>query len=533
MPNHSMPYALVAGPTKSPIFTTLPSTEPLSKKDFKHAETSLRQELLDLQSDLRKSKTAVYVVLCGVDGAGKGELSNLLSEWLDPRGIVTCAYDEPSKEERDRPEAWRFWRDLPRRGSIGVFLSAWYHRPLIDKAYDEIGETRFERSLDRIRAFENTLADDGTLILKIWMHLDKDQQELRFKALESDPRLEWRVTPKDWRHWRMYDRFVAAAERIVGGTGTKQAPWVVLDGSDPNRRSVQAGEYIAERLRLHLEKTRERAKAEQGVSDSAREADREAEKGSEKGAGKDVRKGAGSKGATCLAGLDLSHSLDKKAYRDQLIEYQALLNRLYRRAKERGISTVLVFEGWDAAGKGGAIRRLTAALDARGYRVISTAAPTDEELAHHYMWRFWKHLPSAGRVTIFDRSWYGRVLVERVEGFATPQEWKRAYDEINEFESQLTDHGLVVLKFWFHISPEEQKRRFEARAETPHKRWKLTEEDWRNRGKWGAYELAVDDMVGRTDTPEAPWILVEGEDKAYARVKVLRELCQRLRRALD
>ena len=313
----------------------------------------------------------------------------------------------------------------------------------------------------------------------------------------------------------MYDRFEAAAERIVQGTATEEAPWLVLDGSDPHRHKVQIGEFLAARARAHLRRRAERAAGQQA-------ADSQLER-------QDVQPGV----SRVLAGLDLSVALAKHDYRRELVECQARLSRLYRRARERGVSTVLVFEGWDAAGKGGAIRRLTAALDARGYRVISVAAPTEDELAHHYLWRFWRRLPRTGRVTVFDRSWYGRVLVERVEGLASPEEWGRAYDEINEFERQLTDHGNVVLKFWFHISPEEQERRFAARAETPHKRWKLTDEDWRNRSRWGAYELAVDEMVRRTDSETAPWILVEGEDKPFARVKVLREVCGRLERALD
>jgi polyphosphate:AMP phosphotransferase len=516
MPKRRSKHVLVSGPTESPIFPAVRPAEPLPKADFERAESELRQKLLDVQAELRGADFPVFILVCGVDGAGKGELSNLLSKWMDPRGIATCAYDKPSQEERERPEYWRFWRDLPRRGSIGVFLSAWYHRPLLDKANDEIGERRFEAVLERIRAFERTHVDDGALILKLWMHLDRDQQQRRFETLEADPLQEWRVTSKDWRHWRMYDRFIAAAEHIVQSTATEKAPWLILDGPDEYRRVIEAGEHIVSRLREHLDARLARPK--KGAREAAPPAEAPAPE---------------SGGSQLLAGLDLSLSLDKKTYQRELQEHQASLSRLHRRAKERGVSTVLVFEGWDAGGKGGAIRRLTAAMDARGYRVVSIAAPTDEELAHHYLWRFWSRLSRAGRVSIFDRSWYGRVLVERVEGLATPSEWERAYDEIREFEEQLTDHGIVVLKFWFQISHEEQERRFEARAKTPHKRWKLTEEDWRNRGKWDAYERAVDDMIRRTSTEDAPWILVEGNHKPFARIKVLREVCGRLRRALN
>ena len=220
-------------------------------------------------------------------------------------------------------------------------------------------------------------------------------------------------------------------------------------------------------------------------------------------------------GPTILDRLDMSQSLGKQDYRAELAKYQARLHALDRKAVDRKVSGIGVFEGWDAGGKGGAIRRLTAALDARDYRVISIAAPTDEERQHHYLWRFWRHLARAGRATFFDRSWYGRVLVERVEGFATEAEWRRAYAEINDFEERLVRHGIVLLKFWLHITKDEQLRRFKAREEIPYKRWKLTDEDWRNREKWDLYEQAVNDMIERTSTAHAPWTLIEGNDKRF------------------
>jgi polyphosphate kinase 2 (PPK2 family) len=201
---------------------------------------------------------------------------------------------------------------------------------------------------------------------------------------------------------------------------------------------------------------------------------------------------------------------------------------LQRRAGKRGVSTILVFEGWDAAGKGGAIRRVTGSLDARDYQVIPIAAPNDEERAHHYLWRFWRHLSRAGRLTIFDRSWYGRVLVERVEGFATEAEYMRGYGEIDHFEEQLVTDGILLLKFWIHISKAEQLKRFRDRSRTSYKQWKITDEDWRNRKRWDDYTVAVNDMVARTSTKIAPWTLVEGNDKNFARIKVLRTLADRL-----
>ena len=221
-----------------------------------------------------------------------------------------------------------------------------------------------------------------------------------------------------------------------------------------------------------------------------------------------------------------------KEYRSELAKQQSRLWKLTWEANRKKVSSVAVFEGWDAAGKGGCIRRMTWAMDARLYHVISVAKPTDEEYARHYLWRFWRHIPRAGLATIYDRSWYGRVLVERVEGFAQETEWTRAYLEINDFERQLVDHGTVVTKFWLHISPEAQLERFKEREKIAWKKYKLTDEDWRNREKWRAYELAVHDMVVRTSTQEAPWKLVPACDKRLARLTVLKTFCDRLEAAL-
>ncbi|MFQ5526194.1 MAG: hypothetical protein ACE5GX_08015 [Thermoanaerobaculia bacterium] len=227
-----------------------------------------------------------------------------------------------------------------------------------------------------------------------------------------------------------------------------------------------------------------------------------------------------------LSQVDLNVALAKEAYHEQLREHQLALLRRSRDLYASHRTLVVVLEGWDAAGKGGAIRRLTHALDPRSYQVFSISAPTEEELAHQYLWRFWKRMvpPREKQILVFDRSWYGRVLVERVEGFAKPGEWRRAYREINDFERQLVDSGAGVVKLWFHISAEEQKARFDARDATPHKSWKLTEEDWRNRRRWDDYEKSVDDMLLKTSTQQAPWTIVEGNDKRWARVKTLRTI---------
>jgi polyphosphate:AMP phosphotransferase len=494
------------------MFETAELGQKVGKQEYEERATDLRAELLEAQVRLREVGFPVILLFAGVDGAGKGRTANLLSEWMDPRWILTRAYAKPSQEERERPEFWRYWRDLPGDGEIGVFLSAWYTPPLLDRVYGEISDSELDDRLERILSFERTLADSGAVILKCWMHLGRKPQKKRLESLEKDPLQSWRVTKRDWKHWKMYDDFVSAAERIIMRTSTGPAPWAIIEGADPPFRSLEVGAKLLEAIKHRL--------AGSGEPENHR-GPAPAPDASESGAR-----------ILVLSSLDLTKKLPKQDYQRKRDELQARLNLLHRKARDRKISTALVFEGWDAGGKGGAIRRVTPALDARDYKVIQIAAPSDEEKSHHYLWRFWRHLSRPGRFMIFDRSWYGRVLVERVEGFASEIEWRRAYAEINDFEQQLVDHGIVLVKFWLHISPEEQERRFRARAEISYKRWKLSDEDWRNREKWGRYEVAVNDMIERTSTPIAPWVLVEGEDKRYARIKVLKSVCESLERAL-
>jgi polyphosphate kinase 2 (PPK2 family) len=507
-----------------------------SKADYKARLPALRADLLALQRRLRDAGFPVVVVFAGVDGAGKSETVNLLNEWMDPRWIVTRAYGDPSDEERERPEFWRYWRDLPPRGRVGLFLSSWYSRPVLDRVYRRSGRAEFDQRLARITEFERMLADDGALILKFWMHLGRKQQKKRLEALESDTLTRWRVTNRQWKHWRMYGRFIAAAEQAIRLTSTASAPWTIVEGLDPRYRSLAVADTLAGAIRRRLDLMPAPAAPRSAITVPATRDASAANAGAESAGAKSRRTSAhaaaatkaGGQTPTILSRLDMSLTASPRTFDARLEELQGRLNRLHRKAQDRGLSTVLVFEGWDAAGKGGAIRRVMAALDARGGQVIPIAAPTDEERAHHYLWRFWRHLSRAGRVTIFDRSWYGRVLVERVEGFASEAEWFRAYAEINQFEQQLVEHGVVLVKYWVHITSAEQLRRFKERAQTAHKQWKLTEEDWRNRERWDAYEQAVNDMIERTSTKLAPWTLVEGNDKRYARLKVLETVVARL-----
>jgi polyphosphate:AMP phosphotransferase len=491
----------------------------LEKETYRSQVPILRAQLLDAQQMLLQAPFSVIVLFAGVDAAGKSETASLLNEWMDPHWIVTRGYTDPSAEELERPRLWRYWRDLPPRGHIAQFLSAWYSSPIRHRVARRITSAEFDGLLDEVAAFERALTDDGTVILKFWMHLGKDAQKRRFKAWEKDPLRRWRVSNDSWRHWRMFDKFVAAADRAIRRTSTDQAPWHIVEGEDERYRSVVVGTALRDAIRRALERTSSRHGA----------------------AGSKRTRGANGLGPALerierdfnvLDRLDMGQRLDPKRFDEALERQQGRLNLLQRKAQDKGISTILVFEGWDAAGKGGAIRRITGALDARDYQVIAIGAPTDEEKARHYLWRFWRHLSRAGRISIFDRSWYGRVLVERVEGFASEHEYRRGYSEINHFEEQLTAHGILMVKFWIHITKDEQLRRFRDRRRTEHKRWKITPEDWRNRGRWGAYTQAVNEMVERTSTRVTPWTLVEGNDKNFARIKVLKTVADRMEQRL-
>ena len=490
----------------------------LSKSDYKAQVPHLRSELLAVQQELLQAASfPVIVLFAGVDTAGKGETVNLLNEWMDPRWITTRGYTEPSSDERERPRLWRYWRDLPPHGRIAIFLSAWYSSPILDRVARRTTTAEFDSLLDQVAAFERTLTDDGAVIVKFWMHLSKKAQKERLKEFEKDPLQRWRVTKEQWKHWEMFDKFVSAADRAIRRTSTDAAQWHIVEGEDERYRTVAVATELRDAVRRGLER------ASSGRPKRSPAAERKA---AADGPVKAIRRVE--REFNVLDNLDLSQKVSDDAFEKQLAEQHSRLNLLQGRAAKRGVSTILVFEGWDAAGKGGAIRRVTGSFDARDYQVIPIAAPTDEERAHHYLWRFWRHLSRAGRLTIFDRSWYGRVLVERVERFAAEAEYIRGYGEINHFEEQLVHHGILLVKFWIHISKAEQLRRFKDRSGTTYKQWKITDDDWRNRKRWEDYTVAVNDMVERTSTKIAPWTLVEGNDKNFARIRVLRTLAERL-----
>ena len=481
----------------------------IDKETYRAEVPKLRAALLDTQFDFRENgKFPVVILISGVDGSGKGETINVLYEWMDPRYLSTLAFSAPTDEERERPYMWRFWRALPAKGRIGIFSGSWYSSPIAEHIADHLEKGDLDQRMDQINRFEAMLVNEGALVLKFWFHLSKDGQKHRLKALEKDPRTAWRVTKASWARLKTYDKLQETAGHVLRMTNTPWAPWIVVEGTDDNYRSLTVGRVVLDALQKRLADTRDQ---------NSPVAPRFAPK---------------SDSLDVLTALDLSQHLDKKTYEAQLAKWQGRLSELVRHPDFQKHSLILAFEGSDAAGKGGSIRRVTAAIDARQYQIVPVAAPTEEERAQPYLWRFWRHIPRVGRASIFDRTWYGRVLVERVEGYCSEADWLRAYSEINDFEHELHKDGAIVIKFWLQISDTEQLRRFQEREKIAFKRFKITEEDWRNREKSGAYHAAVCDMVDRTSTSSAPWTLVEAEDKNFARVKILRTICERIEKTL-
>ncbi len=481
----------------------------IGKKDYRQSVPMLRQSLLSAQYQLlEKSGFPVLILINGVDGAGKRATVNLFNEWMDPRHIRTEAFVHTRDEDRVRPEMWRFWQALPRKGRIGVFLGSWYTEPILAQVQQREKKAIYDQRLDAIRHFERMLVAEGVLLVKLWLHLPKKAAVRHYETLDKDPINAWRLTPQGRERLDRYDDFIKACEIALRKTSTGEAPWMVIEGTDPAYRSLTAGQYLLDAMRQRLDGHAPMLGTAAPVPPPPLDS------------------------RTLLDAFDYSRSLAGKSYARKLAQLQARLNALTRDERMLHRSLVVVFEGMDAAGKGSTIRRVTQAMDASRYRVVPIAAPTDEERAQPYLWRFWRHIPGLGHSVLFDRSWYGRVLVERVEGFCSEADWMRAYDEINAFEEQLTQAGAVVVKFWMAITPDEQLRRFQERKATPHKNYKITDDDWRNRDKWPDYARAVGDMTDRTSSAEAPWYIVASDDKLFARIEVLTHLCDRLEAAL-
>lgn len=474
----------------------------LTKDEYKKSMSGLTENLGQLQRKAKELQIPIMIVFDGWDASGKGSLINELLMSLDPREFNIYPINPPNEEEKLRPFFWRFWLRTPAKGRMAIYEKSWYRKVFDERVTDSLPEQEILKYYQRINSFERQLVEDGTVIIKFFLHISPEEQKKRFKDIKKDHPFVWEVMKKDFNQNQKYNQYLAAAEEMIEKTDNNYAPWTVVEANDRKFAAVKIFQVISRTIE---EKIKEKENGSRNLPVLELPA----------------------LNSSILDKLDLSKDLNKEEYGEELKKCQEKIREIEYRMYLARKPLIVLYEGWDAAGKGGNIRRLVQKMDPRGYEVISTAAPNDLEKSHHYLWRFWNALPKAGHVTIFDRTWYGRVLVERVEGFCQAEEWKRAYREINEFEEQLIDYGGVLVKFWLHIDQEEQLKRFKEREQTPNKQWKITEEDWRNRGKWDRYIEALDEMFFRTSTTYAPWTIVEANSKYYARIKTLQTIIEK------
>ena len=472
-----------------------------SDKTLRKEIEAYGKELAYLQRKCRELGIPVLVVVEGLSAAGKGTIINQMIQPMDPRGFKVSCIASPNRDEQLRPFLWRFWRRTPSADRMAIFDRSWYRNLLDSEIANQLSSSDLKKAYADVRAFERQLKDGGTVILKFFLEISKKEQAARLAALQENPATAWRVSDAVLQRHARYHDYVKAVDRMFSETDLPgDSPWLKIPSENVRVATSLVLGHLVDVLTA-CAKTRKKG-----------------------GPSQVVKKPEGLPSfaeAPSLKKTDVSLSLSKSEYLKRLESRQARIQELHHELYRLRIPLVIVYEGWDASGKGGNIRRLTEKMDPRGYEVIPVSAPNDVEKAHHYLWRFWTEFPKAGHVTIFDRSWYGRVLVERVEGFCTQTDWKQAYNEINEMEDNFRHFGSIVLKFWVHIDKNEQLKRFKAREENPHKRWKLHEEDWRNREKWDLYEEAAEEMFLRTHAPKSPWTIIEGNCKRYARIKAL------------
>jgi polyphosphate:AMP phosphotransferase len=475
----------------------------LSQDEFKKIEQHLRIQLVNEQyRHIALKDRALLILVAGIDGAGKGETINLLNEWMDPRHIHTIAFLEARREDRAYPDARRFWMKLPAKGEIGIVFGSRYTSLFKEASRQHPNLEALEKEILFVKRFESTMAANGVQILKLWFHLSRDAQQARIEHLLENPSTAWQVDKLDLKAHKKFKAIRRASQLILAGTDAPHTPWVVIPSADPKLRMVRTAQAVLASLKAGAIRVPVFHEPNSVPSTPSQ--------------------------VNWLKQLDHNVMLSKSDYETQILILQNRLAELVRHKGFKKRALALVFEGSDAAGKGGAIRRVTRAIDARQFDVMPVAAPTPPEMSRPYLWRFWRNVPRQGRIAIFDRSWYGRVLVERVEKLITRTAWTRSYDEINDFEQQMVEKGTIVLKFWLAVTPQEQLRRFKERAHSPFKQFKITAEDWRNRRKAKAYSVAANEMFAHTNTLVAPWHILPADDKHFARVEVLKSIVKAL-----
>ena len=486
-------------------------SQKLDIADYKTRMELLGNQLGELHRKLHERKIPAIIVFEGWDAAGRGTLINELILRLDPRGFKVFANNTCHADATAHPFLWQFWNTIPAAGKVMIYDKSWYDRVLSERIDGLSVPEKLAAIYDEIVSFERQLSDSGCILIKFFLHITRKEQKKRMEKLEQDPSTRWRVGEVEWRRHRKYDEYVDVIEETLSRTDRDYSPWIPVAAMDRRFAAVKICETIAQSFEQQLARLEQQPilKPSTELTENRQEIS-----------------------ASILDRVTMLKEWKPDDYEKAMDRFGKKLHEMHYEAYKKKIPVLILFEGWDAAGKGGAIKRLVQHLDPRGYEVVPVAAPNDTEKSHHYLWRFWQAVPAAGRISIFDRTWYGRVLVERVEGFCQETEWRRAYREINEFEQQLTNYGAVVVKFWLHIDKDEQLRRFREREDTPEKRWKITDEDWRNREKWDAYKVAVDEMLFRTSTRKAPWTVVAANSKEYARWLVLKTVTEAIDSAL-
>lgn len=474
------------------------------KQRLKAAEEKLSQQ----QMKLKEKRLPVLVLIEGWGAAGKGSAIGQIIKNIDPRFFkVFSMPSTPTEEERRRPFLYRFFEKIPEAGKFTFLDSGWMDQIMKERLDGKLDDKAYTQRVDSVKRFERGLTDNGYLVLKFFFHISKKEQESRIEALLSEKDTAWRVSEGDLWQNRHYDKCLEAFDRYLDDTNTPSAPWYIVDSKSKKFAELQVTETLCMGIETALHNESLAVPLLQNAFPLIK--------------------------MPKLRDVPLEgKTLDEEKYKKELKELQQKLGQLHNRLYRKRVPVIIAYEGWDAAGKGGNIKRLTGALDPRGFEVHPIASPEPHEKARHYLWRFWTRLPKDGHIAIFDRTWYGRVMVERLEGFCSENDWQRAYYEMNEFEQELHNWGAVILKFWVQIDKDTQLARFTERQNTPSKQWKITDEDWRNREKWDLYEQAVDEMLQKTSTTYAPWHILESVDKKYARIKALHIVIDALEKAL-
>ncbi len=476
------------------------------KAELKARTEAEQAKLAANQMRVKEAKVPVMVIFEGWGAASKGSALARVIKDMDPRFFEVATLDaKPTEEESRRPFLWRYMVEIPEAGQFKFFDTCWMEEVTYGRVRGELSDEDYEKRIDSINTAERQLVDNGYLVMKFFFHVSKKEQRRRLETLRDNPDTAWRVDKEDFWENDHYEDCMQVYDRYLRDTNRSSAPWYIIDARDRNWATLQVLEYLNMGIDVAIHNRDVAAPLRQNVFR--------------------LRK------IPLLADIPLDKTMEDEEYHEELKRLRTRLDELHNVVYRKHVPVIIAYEGWDAAGKGGNIKRITSALDPRGYRVYPIASPEPHEKARHYLWRFWKRLPKSGHIAIFDRTWYGRVMVERLEGFCSENDWRRAYNEINEFEKELVDDGAVVIKFWVQIDQQTQLERFTDRQNTPEKQWKITEEDWRNREKWDEYEDAINEMLRKTNTSFAPWHVLESVDKHYARIKALRIVVEELEKA--